>query len=170
MKPARRRVVREEGEGVRMEEDTGPLSTVRGLILLHSKQLYRPRARRPRWRQNMSTELPDEIKRWTAKRRTALVLEILRGETTVNEAARASTTSNPRRSSTGRRPSWPLGRTGSRAGPRRSSSARTPRSRSSSRRSASSSWISTSSRTCRSEPKPTLLPQDGTRTIETAPS
>ena len=36
----------------------------------------------------MSTELPDEIKRWTAKRRTVLVLEILRGETTVNEAAR----------------------------------------------------------------------------------
>ena len=36
----------------------------------------------------MSTELPDEIKRWTAKRRTALVLEILRGETTINEAAR----------------------------------------------------------------------------------
>lgn len=36
----------------------------------------------------MSTDLPDEIKRWTAKRRTALVLELLRGETTVNEAAR----------------------------------------------------------------------------------
>lgn len=29
-----------------------------------------------------------EIKRWTAKRRTALVLEIIRGETTAKEAAR----------------------------------------------------------------------------------
>ncbi|MEC9398224.1 MAG: integrase core domain-containing protein [Myxococcota bacterium] len=36
----------------------------------------------------MSTDLPDEIKRWTAKRRTALVLELLRGETTVHGAAR----------------------------------------------------------------------------------
>ena len=34
------------------------------------------------------TELPSEIKRWTAKRRTALVLQLLRGETTVAEAAR----------------------------------------------------------------------------------
>lgn len=34
------------------------------------------------------TELPQEIKRWTAKRRTALVLQILRGETTAAEAAR----------------------------------------------------------------------------------
>jgi len=34
------------------------------------------------------TELPDEIKRWTAKRRTALVLQILRGQTTEAEAAR----------------------------------------------------------------------------------
>jgi transposase-like protein len=34
------------------------------------------------------TELPQEIKRWTAKRRTALVLQLLRGETTVAEAAR----------------------------------------------------------------------------------
>ena len=36
----------------------------------------------------MSEKLPEEIKRWTAKRRTALILEIIRGETTVNEAAR----------------------------------------------------------------------------------
>ncbi|TXD38425.1 DUF1153 domain-containing protein [Lujinxingia vulgaris] len=36
----------------------------------------------------MSEELPEEIKRWTSKRRTALVLQIIRGETTVNEAAR----------------------------------------------------------------------------------
>ena len=32
--------------------------------------------------------LPDEIKRWTAKRRTALVLEILRGQTTPQKAAK----------------------------------------------------------------------------------
>ena len=36
----------------------------------------------------MSNELPEEIKRWTAKRRSALVLEIIRGETTAHEAAR----------------------------------------------------------------------------------
>ena len=34
------------------------------------------------------TELPDQIKRWTAKRRSALVLRILKGQTTVREAAR----------------------------------------------------------------------------------
>ena len=34
------------------------------------------------------TELPQESKRWTAKRRTARVLQLLRGETTVAEAAR----------------------------------------------------------------------------------
>lgn len=32
--------------------------------------------------------LPEEIQRWTAKRRAALVLAILRGETSVQEAAR----------------------------------------------------------------------------------
>ena len=35
------------------------------------------------------TELTQEVLRWTAKRRTALVLQLLRGETTVAEAARA---------------------------------------------------------------------------------
>jgi len=34
-------------------------------------------------------ELPENIQRWTAKRRAALVLAILRGETSVQEAARA---------------------------------------------------------------------------------
>ena len=33
-------------------------------------------------------ELPDEVQRWTAKRRAALVMSILRGETSVQEAAR----------------------------------------------------------------------------------
>ena len=32
--------------------------------------------------------LPEEVQRWTAKRRVALVLSILRGETSVQEAAR----------------------------------------------------------------------------------
>ena len=33
-------------------------------------------------------EIPDDVRRWTAKRRSALVLSILRGETSVQEAAR----------------------------------------------------------------------------------
>lgn len=36
----------------------------------------------------MSNELPDSPQRWTSKRRTALVTSILRGETSVKEAAR----------------------------------------------------------------------------------
>lgn len=36
----------------------------------------------------MSEELSGDFKRWTAKRRTALVLSILRGETSAQEAAR----------------------------------------------------------------------------------
>ena len=36
----------------------------------------------------MTHDLPDEIKRWTAQRRATLVLQLLRGETNVNEAAR----------------------------------------------------------------------------------
>jgi len=35
-----------------------------------------------------SSELPEDIQRWTAKRRAALVLSILTGETTAAEAAR----------------------------------------------------------------------------------
>lgn len=34
------------------------------------------------------SEIPGDVKRWTAKRRTALVLEILQGKTTAAEAAR----------------------------------------------------------------------------------
>lgn len=37
----------------------------------------------------MSTAVEDEIKRWTAKRKSALVMEILQGKTTVAEASRA---------------------------------------------------------------------------------
>ena len=37
----------------------------------------------------MSTLMEDDIKRWTAKRKTALVLEIIQGKTTVAEASRA---------------------------------------------------------------------------------
>jgi len=37
---------------------------------------------------DMVTESPDPIERWTAKRRVALVCRILKGETSVAEAAR----------------------------------------------------------------------------------
>jgi transposase-like protein len=37
----------------------------------------------------MSTLMDEEIKRWTAKRKTALVLEIIQGKTTVAEASRS---------------------------------------------------------------------------------
>jgi transposase-like protein len=36
----------------------------------------------------MSTAMEEEIKRWTAKRKSALVMEILQGKTTVAEASR----------------------------------------------------------------------------------
>src|SRR5215470_4466308 len=37
----------------------------------------------------MGTLMDDEIKRWTARRKSALVLEIIQGKTTVAEASRA---------------------------------------------------------------------------------
>ena len=37
----------------------------------------------------MSTLMEEEIKRWTARRKTALVLEIIQGKMTVAEASRA---------------------------------------------------------------------------------
>ena len=37
----------------------------------------------------MSTLMEDDIKRWTAKRKTALVLDIIQGKTTILEASRA---------------------------------------------------------------------------------
>lgn len=37
----------------------------------------------------MSMKMEDEIKRWTAKRKSALVLDIMQGKTTVSEASRA---------------------------------------------------------------------------------
>jgi transposase-like protein len=37
----------------------------------------------------MSTLMDEEIKRWTAKRKTALVLQIIQGKTSVAEASRA---------------------------------------------------------------------------------
>ena len=36
----------------------------------------------------MSTEMNDDIKRWTAKRKAALVMDIIQGKTTVSEASR----------------------------------------------------------------------------------
>jgi len=38
--------------------------------------------------QDMPSESPDEIQRWTARRRTAIVLGILKGEMTVEEVGR----------------------------------------------------------------------------------
>src|ERR1700740_1807140 len=37
----------------------------------------------------MSVKMEEEIKRWTAKRKSALVLKIIQGKTTVSEASRA---------------------------------------------------------------------------------
>ena len=37
----------------------------------------------------MSVTMDDSIKRWTAKRKTALVVEIVQGKTSVAEASRA---------------------------------------------------------------------------------
>ena len=37
----------------------------------------------------MSEDLPNEVQRWTAKRRAALIMSILRGETSAPEAARS---------------------------------------------------------------------------------
>lgn len=37
----------------------------------------------------MSMPMEDDIKRWTAKRKSALVLDIIQGKTTVSEASRA---------------------------------------------------------------------------------
>jgi hypothetical protein len=37
---------------------------------------------------DMTDELPEEVQRWTAKRRSALILNIIKGETSVHEAAR----------------------------------------------------------------------------------
>ncbi|MDE2433808.1 MAG: DUF1153 domain-containing protein [Burkholderiales bacterium] len=36
----------------------------------------------------MSTVMEEDIKRWTAKRKTALVLDVIQGKTTVSEASR----------------------------------------------------------------------------------
>ena len=36
----------------------------------------------------MTKEIPENVQRWTAKRRSALVLSILKGETSAQEAAR----------------------------------------------------------------------------------
>jgi len=37
----------------------------------------------------MSLKMEEEVKRWTAKRKSALVMEIIQGKTTVAEASRA---------------------------------------------------------------------------------
>ncbi len=40
-------------------------------------------------RKTMSTKMDEDIKRWAAKRKRALVLDIIQGKTTVAEASRA---------------------------------------------------------------------------------
>lgn len=37
----------------------------------------------------MSTKMEEDVKRWTAKRKAALVMEIMQGKTTVAEASRS---------------------------------------------------------------------------------
>ena len=37
----------------------------------------------------MGMTMEDEIKRWTAKRKAALVVEIIQGKTSISEASRA---------------------------------------------------------------------------------
>ena len=37
----------------------------------------------------MSDEIPENVQRWTAKRRATLILSIVKGEISVQEAARA---------------------------------------------------------------------------------
>lgn len=44
----------------------------------------------------MSTLMEDDIKRWTAKRKTALVLDIIQGKTTISEASRTFDLNPPR--------------------------------------------------------------------------
>jgi hypothetical protein len=62
----------------------------------------------------VSIEMDGEVKRWTARRKSALVLEILQGRTTVSAAARGGA---PTKS-----PSAPLGRDTPQRRPPRSSS------------------------------------------------
>ena len=50
----------------------------------------------------MSVTMDDSIKRWTAKRKTALVVEIIQGKTTVAEEV-VPMISHPRRSRVGSR-------------------------------------------------------------------
>jgi hypothetical protein len=44
----------------------------------------------------MSVSMDDEIKRWTAKRKTALVMDMIQGKTTVAETSRRSTSPRQR--------------------------------------------------------------------------
>ena len=68
---------------MRDSSEYAPHELIRGVLtrVEHAKREVKEEVR-------MSQELPEEIKRWTAQRKTALHLQILRGETTPNEAAR----------------------------------------------------------------------------------
>ena len=96
---------------------------------------------------------PNGPKRWTAKRRAALVLSILRGETSVAQAARQHALTVAERSSSGRSGSSLPPRTGCAAGLWMTRPLKTLKSSVSSKRWANWSWTSTSSRR---QPRSTL--------------
>src|SRR5665811_1608782 len=72
---------------------TGPRKEYRhaqGKDILLPSDLKPPPAMMKSWQEVVivSEELPEEVQRWTAKRRSALIVSIIRGETSVQEAAR----------------------------------------------------------------------------------
>jgi transposase-like protein len=88
-------------------------------------------------------EIPDDVQRWTAKRRVALVVSILKGETSVAEAARRHGLTVAEIEDWQER--LVLGAENAlRTRPKTTRRSRTSRLRSCSGRSASSSWTSTS--------------------------
>ena len=64
----------------------------------------------------MGQEDKDEVQRWSAKRRTALVVSVLKGETSIAEAGRCGGSRTPRAYG-GRRPVPISRRPGSLCGP-----------------------------------------------------
>jgi hypothetical protein len=101
----------------------------------------------------MSEEIPEDVQRWPSKRREALVLSILKGETSVQEAARKHGLTVAEIEDWRER-FCSLPRTLYGRGPRTRKPSRTNASRSSSARSARWSWTWTS---CGRECRPTSL-------------
>jgi transposase-like protein len=88
--------------------------------------------------------LPEEVQRWTAKRRSALILSIIRGETSVQEAARRHGLTVAEVEDW-REKFLAAAENALRSRPKDDEALKTSRSRGSSRRSGSSSSTSTSS-------------------------